>query len=331
MKTIRWGILGCGRIAGKFASDLRQVDDAELGAVASRDPGKAAAFSVQHPAKRIHGSYEALVNDPGVDVIYVATPHAMHHEHTLLCLRHDKPVLCEKAFAINERQAREMVAVSAVRNIFLMEALWTRFLPHYIKVREMITEGTLGELRSIQVNFGFTPLPPVPQRIYDPALGGGTLLDIGIYNVFLVQSILGEPDSIQALMTPAQTGVDEQLAVQFRYANGALAQLLSTFSSNLPTDANIAGSKGRIRLTTRFYEPTTTIEFYPDRVDSLQVVPFHKEPGWGYQFQVRHVHECLRKGLYESPLMSHQDSLALMRTMDRIRETVGLVYPADIE
>jgi len=329
MKTIRWGILGCGRIAGKFASDLRQVADAELAAVASRDQGKAAAFAGQHSAHRVHGSYEALVNDPGVDIIYVATPHAMHHDHTLLCLRHHKPVLCEKAFAINGRQAREMVKESADRKVFLMEALWTKFLPHYLKVREMIAEGTLGELRSVQVNFGFTPQAPVPQRIYDPALGGGTLLDIGIYNVFLVQSVLGVPDDIQACMTPAPTGVDEQLAVQFRYENGALAQLLSTFSSNLPTDANIAGSKGRIRLTTRFYEPTTTLEFYPERVDSLQVIPFHKESGWGYQFQVRHVHECLRQGRHESPVMTHQDSLALMDTMDRIREIVGLRYPAD--
>lgn len=329
MKTIRWGILGCGRSAGKFAADLRQVPDAELHAVASRDLEKARAFAAEHPAKHIHGSYEALVNDPDVDVIYVATPHAMHHEHTLLCLRHQKAVLCEKAFAINETQAREMVAESATRNVFLMEALWTRFLPHYLKVREMIAEGTLGELRSVQVNFGFTPQAPVPQRIYDPALGGGTLLDIGIYNVFLVQSILGVPDDIQASMTPAPTGVDEQLAVQFRCAGGAVAQLLSTFSSNLPTDANIAGTQGRIRLGTRFYEPSTTIEFYPDRVDSLQVIPFHKEPGWGYQFQVRHVHDCLRQGLRESPVLRHEDSLALMRTMDRIRSIVGLSYPAD--
>lgn len=329
MNKIKWGILGCGRIAGKFASDLKQVADAELVAVASRDAGKAAAFAAQYPAKNIHHSYEALAADPDVDVIYIATPHSHHHEHTMLCLRQNKPVLCEKAFAINARQVREMIAESVSRKVFLMEALWTKFLPHYNKVKEMIAEGKLGDLRSIQVNFGFAPLPPVPQRIYDPALGGGTLLDIGIYNVFLVHSLLGVPDSIQAIMTPAPTGVDEQLSVQFAYKGGAVAQLLSTFSSNLSTDANIAGNKGRIRLTTRFYEPSTTIEFYPDRVDSLQVIPFHKEPGWGYQYQVRHVHDCLRQGLYESPVMSHKDSLELMETMDRIRSIVGLEYPAD--
>jgi predicted dehydrogenase len=329
MNNIRWGILGCGRIAGKFATDLLHVEDAELVAVASRDQAKAAAFAKEHPAKNIHGSYEALVNDPEVDIIYVATPHSHHHEHSLLCLRHNKPVLCEKAFAINALQANEMITEARNRNIFLMEALWSKFLPHYQLVLQMIKEGRLGQLRSIQVNFGFKPPEPPAQRIFDPALGGGTLLDIGIYNVFLVSSILGTPEAIQACITPASTGVDEQLAVQFMYKDGTLAQMLSSFSSNLSTDANIAGDKGRIHLTTRFYEPSATIEYYPDKMDSLQVIPFHKEPGWGYQFQVRHVHECLRKGLIESPVMSHADTLQQMELMDEIRRLVGLEYPAD--
>lgn len=327
MNKIRWGILGCGRIAGKFAGDLLQVEDAELIAVASRDYEKAAAFAKDHSAKNIHGSYEALVNDPEVDVIYVATPHSHHHEHTLLCLRHNKPVLCEKAFAINTRQAREMITEARNRKVFLMEALWSKFLPHYQKVLQMINEGKLGKLRSIQVNFGFKPPEPPAQRIYDPALGGGTLLDIGIYNIFLVSSILGKPDAIQAFMTRAGTGVDEQLAVQFLYNDGTLAQMLSSFSSNLSTDANIAGDKGRIHLTSRFYEPSTTIEYYPDKMDSLELIPFHKEAGWGYQFQVRHVHDCLRKGLTESPVMSHADTLQQMELMDNVRQIVGLKYP----
>lgn len=330
MQKIKWAILGCGRIAGKFASDLRLVEDAELLAVASRDLDKAKAFAKEHQAGKVYGSYEALVKDPEVDIIYVATPHSHHHEHTLLCLKHHKAVLCEKAFAINSRQVREMVTEARNRKVFLMEALWTKFLPHYNKVINMIREGKLGTLRSIQVNFGFMPPQPPAQRIFDPALGGGTLLDIGIYNVFLVQSILGKPDGIQALMTPASTGVDDQLAIQFQYRNGALAQLLSSFSSNLSTDANIAGTGGRIRLTTRFYEPSATIEYYPERVDSLQVIPFEKSPGWGYHYQVRHVHTCLRQGLTESPVMTLQDSLDLMETMDKIREKAGLRYPADL-
>lgn len=331
METIRWGILGCGRIAGKFASDLALVEDASLVAVGSRDRAKAGEFGHTYQVKNIHDSYESLVNDPEVDIIYVASPHSLHHEHTLLCLRHNKAVLCEKAFAINATEAREMISEARNRNVFLMEALWSKFLPHYKTVKQMVNEGKIGSIRSMQVNFGFKPMAPVPQRIYDPALGGGTLLDIGIYNVFFVLSLMGRPQDIQAMMTPAATGVDEQLAVQFSYANGALAQMLSSFSSNLATEADIAGNEGRIRLTTRFYEPSTTVQYFPGRQDSLQVIPVEKHPGWGYHYQVKHVHDCLRRGLTESPVMSHQDSLDLMETMDHIRQIIGLRYPGENE
>ncbi|TAH01601.1 MAG: gfo/Idh/MocA family oxidoreductase [Sphingobacteriales bacterium] len=329
MNKVKWAVLGCGRIAGKFAADLQLVQDAELFAVASRDIEKAKHFALQYPAKHVYGSYEELVRNTEIDVIYVATPHSHHHEHTLICLRHNKAVLCEKAFAINGAQVREMVTEARNRKLFLMEAMWTKFLPHYNKVRSMIADGKLGELQSIQVNFGFLPPQPPAQRIFDPALGGGTLLDIGIYNVFLVQSILGKPDHIQAIMKRASSGVDEQLAVQFQYNNGIVAQLLSSFTSNLQTDANIAGNSGRIRLTSRFYEPSATIEYYPERVDSIQIIPIEKQAGWGYHHQIRHVQECLRQGLTESPVMTHKDSLGLMETMDSIRREVGLKYPAD--
>jgi predicted dehydrogenase len=331
MNKIRWGILGCGRIAGKFASDLRLVNDAELVAVGSRSLDKAGVFAREHGASHIHGSYEALVSDPDVDVIYVATPHSHHHAHTLLCLEHGKPVLCEKAFAINARQAAEMIMTARTRGVFLMEALWTRFLPHFNLVREMVEQGSIGKVMSMQVNFGFRPVDPIPQRIFDPALGGGTLLDIGIYNVFFVHAFLGMPDRIEALMTPAPTGVDEQLAVQFRYASGAVAQMLSSFSSNLATEADIAGEKGRLRLHNRFYEPSTRIDYFPERYDSCQEIPFTREAGWGYHHQVRHVHECLRRGLTESPMMTHKHTLELMELMDRIRKIAGIVYPADSE
>ncbi len=213
--------------------------------------------------------------------------------------------------------------------VFLMEALWTKFMPHYNLLQEMVKQGKLGTVQNVLVNFGFLPQAPVPKRLYDPALGGGTLLDIGIYNVFITLSVLGRPDKIEATMTPASTGVDEQCAVIFKYKNGAIAQLFSTFSSNLATDADISGNLGRIRLTTRFYEPSTTFEFYPGRVDSRETIPFHKEPGFGYQYQARHVGDCLRQGLNESPVMSHSDSLLLMETLDRIRAAAGIRYDAD--
>ena len=326
MKTIKWGILACGRIAKKFAADLQFVEGAELVAVASRSLERAEAFAKEFPAKHVLGSYEALVALEDVDVIYVASPHSHHYEHTLLCLKHGKAVLCEKAFAINSKQAEEMVALARSRKVFLMEALWTRFLPHYLKVREMIGNGELGDLKGVIANFGFKPQEPVPQRLFDPALGGGALLDIGIYPVFLAQSLLGVPDEITAYMNPAPTGVDEQCSIQFKYKNGMSANLFATLASNLETDADIFGTAGRIRLTSRFYEPSATIQYYHGHVETRTLVPLEREPGFGYQHEARHVGECLRQGLTESPVWGLEETLSLMKTLDKIRFAMGLVY-----
>jgi len=326
---LKWGILGCGRIARKFAADLRHVEGAELTALGSRSAENVNDFAREFPARHLHTSYEELAKDPEVDVIYVATPHNLHYENTLLCLNQGKAVLCEKAFAMNLRQAQEMVDLSRRNKVFLMEALWTKFMPHYQKMMEIVKSGQLGQIKSVLVNFGFAPTAPIPQRLFDPALAGGTVLDIGIYNVFMALSVLGVPDEIEASMTPASTGVDEQCAILFKYKNGPMAQLFSTFSSNLATEADINGDKGRLRLTSRFYEPSTTMEYYPERVDSLQVIPVHKEAGFGYQYEARHVGECLGKGLIESPVMTHEDTLSLMKILDEVRRKAGIRYAAD--
>ena len=329
MKTIRWGILGAGRIARKFATDLKLVEDAELIAIGSRSQQSADDFATEFPVKYRHDSYLDLTQNPEVDVIYVATPHVLHHENTLLCLQHNKAVLCEKPFAMNARQANEMIALAKSKNLFLMEALWTKFQPHFKKMQEMIAQGMLGEIRSVLVNFGFIPPEPVNPRLFEPSLGGGTLLDIGIYNVFMALNTLGKPDHIDAVMTPAPTGVDEMCAVTFRYNNGALAQLFSSFCSNLATDADIAGTKGRIRLTSRFYETSSAVEFYPGRVNTRQVIPLPEQTGFGYQYEARHVNDCLRNGKTESDIMSFADTLLLMETLDKIRQIAGIHYPAD--
>jgi len=329
MKTIRWGILGAGRIARKFATDLKLVEDAELIAIGSRSQESADKFGDEFAVKYRHNSYEALVQNPEVDVIYIATPHILHHENTLLCLQNNKAVLCEKPFAMNARQAMTMISLAKEKKVFLMEALWTKFQPHFKKMQEMIGQGMLGDIRSVLVNFGFVPQAPVPARLFDPALGGGTLLDIGIYNVFMALSVLGKPDHIDAVMTPAPTGVDEMCAVTFRYQNGALAQLFSSFVSNLATDADIGGTQGRIRLTSRFYETSSGLEYFPERVNSRQVIPLKKESGFGYQYEARHVNECLRNGLTESPVLTFAETLLLMETLDKIREIAGIRYPAD--
>jgi predicted dehydrogenase len=329
MKTIRWGILGAGRIARKFASDLRLVENCELIAVGSRSKESAEEFSKEFPVQYSHYSYEALAQNPEVDVIYIATPHNLHHENTLMCLQHNKAVLCEKPFAMNSGQVMEMIDMAREKKVFLMEALWTKFHPHYIKMKEMVNEGLLGEIKAVLVNFGFKPDPPVQPRLFDPALGGGTVMDIGIYNVFIAMSVLGEPDHIDAVMTPSSTGVDEQCAILFRYKSGVMAQLFSTFASNLATEADICGDKGRIRLTSRFYEPSTTVEFYSHRPDSRKVIPIEKEEGFGYQYEARHVNDCLRKRMTESDLVSFADSILLMKTLDKIRKIAGIRYPTD--
>jgi predicted dehydrogenase len=329
MKKIQWGILGAGKIARKFAADLAWVTNAELAAVGARSKSDSEAFATEFNIPISHGSYEELVKDPRVDVIYVATPHGFHFEHVLLCLGHKKAVLCEKAFAINSKQASEMIAFASLQNTFLMEAFWTKFLPHYKQVKKMIADGKVGAIQSIIAEFGFKPTPPIAQRIHDPLLGGGSLLDIGLYPVFLALDILGKPDEIEATMTPAYTGVDDQIAVQFKYNNGTLAQLFSSFTSNMATGADINGDAGRIRLTHRFHGPTTQVEYYAGAVDTKETIDIETVKGNGYEYEAQHVTDCLLADLTESPIMKFSDTLLLMETLDRIRGKAGIVYPHD--
>jgi predicted dehydrogenase len=327
---IRWGILGAGKIARKFASDLALVEGSELLAVGSREKQKAQDFAKDFNIPTTYGSYEELVTDARVDVIYVATPHSHHYEHTKLCLENGKAVLCEKAFAVNAEEAKEMIALARAKKLFLMEALWTKFLPHYKRLKQLLGQDVTGGVESVLINFGFRPDAPIPQRLFDPTLAGGTILDIGIYNVFMAMSVLGKPDQIDAHMTPAPTGIDAQCAVLFRYKNGAMAQLFSSFTTHLPTEAEISGPKGRIKLTHRFYAPESTIEFYPGRPDTKTMIAFENESvGFGYQHEARHVVECLEQGLTESPVMTHQDTLDLMDVLDEIRKKAGIRYSAD--
>jgi predicted dehydrogenase len=326
-RIIRWGIMGAGRIAHKFAADLSLVDNARLVAVGSRSKEKAKAFAGAFNIPRACGTYESFLEDEELDVVYIATPHSHHYENTLMCLDKGKGVLCEKAFAVNAKQAAEMISKAREKRLFLMEALWTKFLPHYRKLKEMLSENVTGGVDSVLVDFGFRPPDPVPQRLFDPALAGGTMLDIGIYNVFMAMSVLGRPDEIHAHMTPSASGVDEQAAVLFRYNNGAMAQLFSSFTTHLPTEAEISGPQGRIKLNHRFYAPECTIDFFPGRPETRQPVLFNSEKtGFGYQHEARHVVECLQQGLLESPVMSHKDTFELMQVLDEIREKAGIRY-----
>jgi predicted dehydrogenase len=329
-KNIGWGILGCGKIARKFAADLKLVNNASRIAVASRDQARSEKFAQEFGFPAAYGSYEELVQDKNVDVIYIATPHSHHHAHTMLCLNNGKAVLCEKAFAVNVAEAKEMISLAREKKLFLMEALWSAFLPHIKKLRELLKEKKVGEINSVLANFGFRPDHPVAPRLLDPALAGGTLLDIGIYNVFIAMEVLGRPDTIDAVMISSPDKVDEQLAVTFRYKDGKIAQLFSTFLADLPTIAHISGSKGRLELTHRFYAPEATIGYYPGKTDSLQNILVEKpSSGFGYQYETQHVTDCLLKGLKESPEVTFAQSLIRMEVLDEIRKKAGIYYPAD--
>ncbi|HEX6226047.1 MAG TPA: Gfo/Idh/MocA family oxidoreductase [Chryseolinea sp.] len=327
-RKIRWGIMGSGNIANKFADDLRWVEDAELMAVGSRDHQKAIEFAARHNSKLAFGTYEELVSCPEVDVVYVATPHGLHREHAMLCIQHKKAVLCEKAFALNSFDAAAMIEAAKKNKVFIMEAFWTKFIPQYEKVESLIQSGAIGQIKFIQADFGFKASTPPAPRLYEPHLGGGALLDIGIYPVFLAISLLGRPGEVFATMKPFSTGVDQQIAIALKFETGALASLSATFEAATPVEATISGDDGCIRMTNRFHNPTGNVALTRNLLP-VEIGSIHREQGHGYQFEARHVGDCLRKQLLESPVMRHSDTLLLMETLDRIRAVCGIRYPAD--
>ncbi len=328
-KIIRWGILGTGNIAKKFAADLQFVPNAVLAGVGSRSIESANLFAKEFNACNAFNSYEALAKSNEVDVVYISTPHTLHYDNTLLCLENGKAVLCEKPFAMTTKQANEMIALAKQKQLFLMEAMWMKCNPIFLKLMEIVHGGTIGNVVSMMVNFGFNVQPTAPDRLTNQHLGGGSLLDIGVYNTCMVLSILGKPTKITAMMTPASRGADAQCAVNFGYENGALAQMLSSFSTRLPTEAFIGGTLGSLKLSPLFYRPKAEIEHIDFETGETKHFALPPEQGTGYQYEAAHVGECLRTGKTESDLISFADSLLLMETLDLIREKAGIGYKED--
>lgn len=328
-KTIRWGILGTGNIAKKFAADLRFVPDAIIAAVGSRSQASAEKFAATMNIPYTYASYEALAKSSKVDVIYIATPHTLHYENTLVCLNNGKAVLCEKPFAVTTKQAKEMIALAQQKQLFLMEAMWMKCNPIFLKLMEMVHGGAIGKVVSMMVNFGFNASPTAPDRLTNQDLGGGTIMDIGVYNTCMALSVLGKPTEITAMMTPSIRGADAQCAVNFGYENGALAQLLSSFTTRLPTEAFIGGTLGSLKLSPLFYRPTAIIEHFDFNSGETEHIALPLNEGTGYQYEAMHVGECLRAGKTESDLVSFADTLLLMETLDLIREKAGISYKED--
>jgi predicted dehydrogenase len=324
----RWGILACGNIATKFADDLvAHVPDAVVYAVASRDISKAQAFGERYNATKTFGSYQELVDCPEVDVIYIASPHAQHHGHTLLCLEAGKPVLCEKAFAINTSMVKEMIAKSKEKNLFLMEAIWTRFHPTIAKTLEIIHAGQIGNIVHIVADFGFLANYDENARLFNPALTGGSLYDIGIYPLFISKLLLGNPKEIKAVATLAPTGVDMNTSMALSYESGATASLFSTFAANTDTTCTIYGTKGKIFLHSRFHETKgMTLEIEGEEPQIFET----ERLGWGYSYEIEEVQRCLKLGWTESDKLPLQFSLELMELLCEVRRQIGVVYPQEL-
>ncbi len=323
---IRWGILGCGNIARKFATGLQALDDAELVAVGSRTEDKASSFAAEFGAARSHGSYEALAADADVDAIYVATPHPMHRDNSILCLEAGKAVLCEKPFTINATEARAVVDVARQRGVFLMEAMWTRFLPVMVQVRRWLAEGAIGEPRMVTADFGFRSGVNPEGRLFNPALGGGALLDVGIYPISFACMVFGpHPESIASAATLGETGVDEQAGVILSYAGGQMAVATTAIRVSTPHEARILGTDGRILLEPSFWKGERVTLQAGGKDETLEL-PLE---GNGYNYEAAEVGRCLRAGELESPSMTLDETVAIMEVLDRIRGQWGLKYPME--
>jgi dihydrodiol dehydrogenase / D-xylose 1-dehydrogenase (NADP) len=323
-KIIKWGILGTGGIASAFARDLNFAENTEKLAVGSRTKESAAKFAEEHDVSRAYGSYEELVQDPDVDAIYVATPHPFHKENVLACLRAGKAVLCEKPFTMNSGELEEIIQFARDQKLFLMEAMWTKFLPPIVKVREWIDSGEIGEVLLVKADFGFRAPWDPEWRLLNPALGGGALLDVGIYPVTFASMIFGtKPEKILSTAYIGETGVDEQFSILMSYPSGKTATLNGAFRIGLTNEAYIHGREGYIRIPS-FHSAKSAILYK----DGEEVETFNDDRQCaGYAFEIEEVGRCLSQGLLESPVVPLDESLEIMKLMDEIRGQWGLKYP----
>lgn len=329
MANLCWGIIGTGNIASTFARDLQLLPDARAVAVGSRSQASADDFGERLGIPRRYGSYEQLVSDPGIDAVYVATPHTVHHAASRLALDAGKAVLCEKPFTVNAAQASDLVSVARSRGLFLMEAMWTRFLPHMVRIREILRSGVLGDITTVIADHGMQVAFRAEHRMFAPELGGGALLDLGVYPISLASYILGRPTQIVAVSDATSTGVDGQTSMLLGHADGSHAVLTATLRARTPNRATIVGTQGRIEVDDTWYAPTTF-----SYIRSTGGVPErYSEPriGHGIRHQASEVARYLREGLTESPVMPLDESVSIMATLDAVRGQIGLRYPGEAQ
>jgi predicted dehydrogenase len=326
-ETIRWGILATGGIAHTFARDLKWAG-LTIQAVGSRSQESADAFAAEYGIPSAHGSYEALVADPEVDIVYIATPHPFHAENAKLALNAGKHVLLEKPFTINAREAREVVDLAAEKNLLVLEAMWTRFLPHVVRIREILAAGTIGEVRGFIADHTQDITDDPAHRLNALELGGGALLDLGIYPISFAAHLFGTPQTIQASASFKETGADASVATIFTYADGELASTYSASDTRGANTATILGKDGRIEIDGVWYTPTTfrVVDSTGEVVETFDSSDFADH---GKEFQAREAERLIRAGRTASDILSPSESVSIMETLDEIRRQIGLVYPGE--
>jgi predicted dehydrogenase len=321
-KTIKWGIIGLGKIAHKFAEDLKKVPNCELHAVASRTKHKAQKFAKKHKANKAFGSYTDLINEGAVDAVYIATPHAFHKRDTLLCLEQKIAVLCEKPLAMNLEEVKSMIDAACHHKVLLMEALWTRFLPSYNYVLDLVRNKTYGNIISLEADFGFKKDFDNSSRLFNKSLGGGSLLDIGIYPIFAALTLIGIPDNISATAEFFKNDVDASCEIIFQYKDKVTAKLKSSFKEDTPTIAKIQFEEATVILNRQFHAPTSVTLIRSKQSNRIKFpVKTH-----GYNYEISHFNDLLRAGKTQSDLMSFQKSLELIGLLDQVREIIDLHY-----
>ena len=322
MKKYNWAILGCGKIAGKFSSDLKLLKNAKLYATASRNLERANDFAEEHGFEKAYGSYLEMVQDPEVDVVYIATPHSHHMEHSILCLEHKKAVLCEKALALNAKEVEKMIESSRKNKTFLMEAFWTIFQPKFKKVLELAADPELGKLKFVKSDFMFNPEVDPDKRLYNIELGAGSLLDIGIYPIFRSLVLLGKPTAIKTKPSLLDSGVEERIFMHFKYENGSMASLTSSFAAHSKNETELCFENGYIK-----FERDHDVPIFIGAKGEEKTIKVDAGLGMGYELEAAHVMECLDQGKVESPILPLSFSLDMMRLMDQVREDAGIVFP----
>jgi len=319
---IRWGFLGAGGIAAAMAADLPRGRNI-LYAVAARDADRAAGFAARFGASRSYGSYRALIEDPDVDIVYIATTHPFHREQALMAISAGKPVLVEKPLALNAAHAREVLTSARDEGVFAMEAVWMRANPLILRAKELVDSGIIGDVVAVHADFSIGLDFDPGHRLYDLANGGGALLDLGVYPMHFAWLFLGRPDTQQVLGTLSPTGSDSTVAVQWGYASGATAQLRCAMTARTPGRATIAGTAGSISAEPWFLSPerlVVTVDETESRIEGEQTA---------YGPQIEEVERCLRGGLLESPLAPHADTIAVLELIDQARADLGVLYPAE--